>query len=115
MGKWIKTVDGGRFKYLVLPPKINGAMLLQLSSQGIAELFEASLRTARADGEGEAWNESANAVGSRVGRLLFAAVRNEALRWPGAVELLHEVGQQWQREAQHRQRMEEAHDLPVAS
>jgi ABC-type molybdate transport system permease subunit len=31
--RWIRTVNNGLFKYLVLPPKITGAMLLQLSSQ----------------------------------------------------------------------------------
>jgi hypothetical protein len=109
---WIKTVNGGRFKYLVLPPRVTGAMLLQLSSQGLADLFETSLRMARADGEGEAWNEAAHVVGSRIGRQLFAAVRAEALRWPGAAELLENMQA---REAEVRQRMEAGHDLPAAA
>ena len=80
--RWIHSVNNGLFKYLVLPPRITGAMLLQLSSQGLAELFEMSLRAARGEGEGEAWNEAlAQDVGLRVGKLLFAAARREAARW----------------------------------
>lgn len=80
---WIRTVNNGLFKYLVLPPKITGEMLLHLSSQALSELFDMSLRAARGVGEGEAWNEAlAKDVGIRVGRMLFAAVRKEAMRWP---------------------------------
>lgn len=50
--------------------------------EGWAELFEMSLRAARGEGEGEAWNEAlARDVGLRVGKLLFAAARREAARW----------------------------------
>ena len=49
-------MDDGRFKYLVLPPQITGAELLKLSSKGLAELFEMSLRRARGRGEGQAGN-----------------------------------------------------------
>ncbi|CAK9009705.1 unnamed protein product [Durusdinium trenchii] len=83
INKWIRTVNNGLFKYLVLPPKITGEMLLHLSSQALSELFDMSLRAARGVGEGEAWNEAlAKDVGIRVGRMLFAAVRKEAMRWP---------------------------------
>merc|ERR1711862_195252 len=106
-------VDAGRFKYLVLPPKITGKMLLRLSSQGLADLFGMSLRAARGEGEGGAWNETArSAVGARIGRQLFAAVQKEAVRWPGGAELLNEVQV---RQASERERMERFHDLPPQS
>jgi len=108
---WIKNVDNGRFKYLVLPPKITGGMLLQLSSQNMADLFETSLRAARGDDEGQAWNESArSAAGRKVGRMFFAAVRKEAMRWPAGAALLQNSQV---REDQERQRLEAAHDLPA--
>jgi len=110
---WIKTVDAGRFKYLVLPPKITGAILLRLSSQGLGDLFAMSLRAARGEGEGEAWNATTRAtVGANVGRQLFAAVRKEAMRWPGGAEFLEEVQV---RQASERQRMEQDHNLPPES
>ena len=109
--RWIRTVDKGRFKYLVLPPQITGAALLKLSSKGLAELFEMSLRRARGRGEGQAgiqelegvlgfgfrlrqaWNETAaKEVGFRIGRMVFAAVRRETLRWPDGAARLTEVG-----------------------
>mmetsp|Transcript_106908 Transcript_106908/g.300591 ORF Transcript_106908/g.300591 Transcript_106908/m.300591 type:complete len:619 (-) Transcript_106908:183-2039(-) len=107
---WIKTVDNGRFKYLVLPPKVTGAALLRLSSQGLADLFSTSLRAARGIGEGEAWNTSAgSAVGSHVGRLLFEAVRKEAMRWPAGPTMIQDAQLL---EAQERRTLEEGHDLP---
>lgn len=112
--KWIKTVDNGRFKYLVLPPKITGAMLLKLSSQGLADLFDMSLGEARVDNEGQAWNTTASSAAgvARVGRLLFNAVRKEAIQWEGGFTMLQEAKI---REAMDRQRAEEGHDLPPAS
>ncbi|CAE7354894.1 KIN13B, partial [Symbiodinium natans] len=111
--RWIRTVDDGRFKYLVLPPQITGAELLKLSSKGLAELFEMSLRRARGRGEGQAWNETAaRAVGFRIGRMVFAAVRREALRWPdGAARLLEAE----RMEAAERGLLEEGFDLPPES
>lgn len=107
---WIRTVNNGLFKYLVLPPKITGAMLLQLSSQGLAQLFDMSLRSARGMGEGEAWNEAlASDVGQRVGKLLFAAVRREAMRWPLEVK---DLPLQLRREAAEREMLEEGLGLP---
>ena len=61
--RWINTADNGRFKYLVLPPQITGAALLKLSSKGLAELFDMSLRQARGRGEGQAGvDQSSRAV-----------------------------------------------------
>jgi len=93
---WIRTVENGRFKYLVLPPRTTGKMLLQLSSQGLADMFEQSLGAARGQGEGEAWNETATgAIGAaHVGRRLFEAVRREAMRWQGAAEQLIDAQRQ---------------------
>merc|ERR1712187_954718 len=87
--------------------------LLQLSSQGLADLFETSLRIARGDEEGEAWNASANSgAGGRVGKLLFNAVRKEAMRWPDGAALLRQVQLRQDRE---QQVLEQAHDLPPIS
>jgi len=88
-------------------------MLLRLSSQGLADLFGMSLRAARGEGEGEAWNATTRAaVSANVGRQLFGAVRKEAMRWPGGLELLEEVEM---RQANERQRTERDHDLPLES
>ncbi|CAJ1345398.1 unnamed protein product, partial [Effrenium voratum] len=113
--RWIRTVHNGLFKYLVLPPKITGAALLQLSPPGFAELFDQSLRTARGVGEGEAWNEAAaQGAGLRVGRLLYGAVRREAMRWPEA-QAAPVLAAAERREAAERLRQEEGLDLPPAA
>jgi len=102
---WIRTVENGRFKYLVLPPRTTGKMLLQLSSQGLADMFEQSLRAARGQGEGEAWNETATgAIGAaHIGRRLFEAVRREAMRWQGADVYLQDAQRQAEQLFQLRQ------------
>eukprot|EP00434_Breviolum_minutum_P011549 symbB.v1.2.010184.t1/scaffold664.1/size175145/4 len=111
---WIRSVNNGLFKYLVLPPGVTGATLLQLSSQGLAELFEMSLRTARGVGEGEAWNEAlAGDVGLRVGRMLFAAVRKEAMRWPS--EGKESFAFSARQETEEREMLEEGLGLPPES
>ncbi|CAE7155904.1 DSK1 [Symbiodinium pilosum] len=108
--RWINTADNGRFKYLVLPPQITGAALLKLSSKGLAELFDMSLRQARGRGEGQAWNEAAaREVGLRIGRMFFAAVRREALRWPDGQSRLMEAERL---EATERGLLEEGLNLP---
>lgn len=83
--QWVRCVDGGRFAYLVLPPGVDGAALMSISSTGFASLFEQTLRKARTEAEGEAWNEAARAAaGSKIGKLLFNEVRKEAARWQSA-------------------------------
>jgi len=80
-------------------------MLLQLSSQGLADMFEQSLRAARGQGEGEAWNETATgAIGAaHIGRRLFEAVRREAMRWQGADVYLQDAQRQAEQLFQLRQ------------
>ncbi|CAE7887541.1 DSK1 [Symbiodinium sp. KB8] len=113
VSRWIRTVDNGRFKYLVLPPQITGAALLKLSSKGLAELFEMSMRRARGRGEGQAWNETAaREVGFRIGRMVFAAVRRETLRWPDGAARLIEAERL---EATERGLLEEGLNLPPES
>eukprot|EP00928_Gymnodinium_smaydae_P002084 TRINITY_DN10732_c0_g1_i1.p1 TRINITY_DN10732_c0_g1~~TRINITY_DN10732_c0_g1_i1.p1 ORF type:complete len:629 (-),score=115.48 TRINITY_DN10732_c0_g1_i1:467-2353(-) len=81
--EWVATVERGRFAQLVLPPQIDGAGLLALSSQRLATMFEGTMRAARGEGEGLAWNltgyEDGQGSGVKLGRALFAAVRREAL------------------------------------
>jgi len=81
--EWAATVERGRFAQLVLPPGLDGTGLLQLSAQGLAQMFERDLRGGRGEGEGRSWNVTGNLEGQGsgvvLGRALFAAVRREAL------------------------------------
>uniref|UniRef100_A0A0G4I1E1 Kinesin-like protein n=1 Tax=Chromera velia CCMP2878 TaxID=1169474 RepID=A0A0G4I1E1_9ALVE len=57
---WVRSVRGGRFASLELPPALNGKALSRLSPTNFVQLFEtAQLRAARAEKEGAAWNEAA--------------------------------------------------------
>mmetsp|Transcript_34453 Transcript_34453/g.78590 ORF Transcript_34453/g.78590 Transcript_34453/m.78590 type:complete len:577 (-) Transcript_34453:43-1773(-) len=90
--KWIKSLDNGRFKYMVLPPNMDGPRLLQLATQDLGTVFEQAIRTARVGTEGGAWNEAAGGeAGRRAGRLLFEAVRREALQWHNGDQRLKEA------------------------
>eukprot|EP00667_Euglena_gracilis_P005663 EG_transcript_5703 len=81
---WVASAEGGRFARLALPAGLDGRGLLGLSAQRLGELFEGTLRRARAEREGEAWaigvdvEEEAEATGTtRLGEALFLALRRE--------------------------------------
>jgi len=75
---WLRWAEGGRFAHLVLPPDLDGWRLLCTSPQGLSDLFEGTLRRARVDQEGEAWNVQVDRVGIEIGLQLFAAARRLA-------------------------------------
>mmetsp|Transcript_61202 Transcript_61202/g.171184 ORF Transcript_61202/g.171184 Transcript_61202/m.171184 type:complete len:588 (-) Transcript_61202:48-1811(-) len=102
--QWLSEAEGGQFAHLVVPPNLDGRRLLTTSPQGLAELFEGTLRRARGANEGEAWNVQAAIggmynedrgdmavegagdaaprelhIGDNFGRELFAAARRAAL------------------------------------
>lgn len=113
--QWLGEAEDGRFAHLVVPPSLDGRQLLTTSPQGLAELFEGTLRQGRGANEGEAWNVqaapggryherpegeeengeigpvemAATAADYRIaagfGRDLFAAARRAALASPAAV------------------------------
>eukprot|EP00929_Paragymnodinium_shiwhaense_P054936 TRINITY_DN27540_c0_g1_i1.p1 TRINITY_DN27540_c0_g1~~TRINITY_DN27540_c0_g1_i1.p1 ORF type:complete len:660 (-),score=179.34 TRINITY_DN27540_c0_g1_i1:234-2213(-) len=83
VAEWVASVEKGRFAELVLPPALDGRGLLALSSQGLATLFERTMRSGRGDIEGISWNIAGElegkGSGAKLGRALFAAVRREAI------------------------------------
>mmetsp|Transcript_11583 Transcript_11583/g.26971 ORF Transcript_11583/g.26971 Transcript_11583/m.26971 type:complete len:571 (-) Transcript_11583:51-1763(-) len=110
--KWIKTLDD-RFKYLVLPPNMDGQKLLQMSSQGIGEIFEQAMRSARGCNEGASWNEAAGGeAGRRAGRILFEAIRREASQWYNG-DFRFEEAQRMGAQALEQQRLEMYQQLDV--
>jgi hypothetical protein len=53
--KWITTVDGGIYSHVVLPPGLDGRMLMSMGQQRLSQLFSSYEREARGVGEGVAW------------------------------------------------------------
>eukprot|EP00747_Dinoflagellata_sp_TGD_P102470 gnl/TRDRNA2_/TRDRNA2_168676_c0_seq4.p1 gnl/TRDRNA2_/TRDRNA2_168676_c0~~gnl/TRDRNA2_/TRDRNA2_168676_c0_seq4.p1 ORF type:complete len:490 (+),score=81.23 gnl/TRDRNA2_/TRDRNA2_168676_c0_seq4:313-1782(+) len=75
---WLTVAESGRFAHLVVPPNLDGKMLLKMSPTGLSDLFEGTLRRARVENEGEAWNIQVDNLGQNIGRELFAAARRVA-------------------------------------
>ena len=81
---WVASAEGGRFAKLALPAGLDGRRLLELSAQRLGQLFEGTMRKARASHEGEAWAigvaEEGESVTDALGQALFKAVRRENQR-----------------------------------
>ena len=99
---WLRTVGGGKFAHVVLPPRTTGKSLMRLatSATSLASLFASAqgdaIRSARQDAEGASWvlgietfggpnggestSNSARHPGRDWGRELFEALRSEARR-----------------------------------
>lgn len=84
---WIGAVEGGRFAHVALPPGLDGAGLMKLSTMRLSQLFDGNLREARGENEGAAWTETLGGAGrvtredrDVVGRALFSALRRESRR-----------------------------------
>jgi len=83
---WIGAVEGGRFAHVALPPGLDGAGLMKLSTMRLSQLFDGTLRQGRGENEGSAWTEALGGMGrshearDTVGRALFAALRKESRR-----------------------------------
>jgi len=76
---WLSQVEGGRFAHVVVPPDLDGRVLLGTSAAGLSELFEGALGRARGEHEGDAWTVPVDRVGRNLGRDIFAAARREAI------------------------------------
>ena len=83
VAEWVAAAEGGRFAHLVLPPGLDGAMLLKLGANRLSQLFAGTQRAARGAQEGAAWTVAVDernidvSGSSATGRALFRAVRNE--------------------------------------
>lgn len=77
LNNWLAVADGGRFASLTLPPGLTGKDLMSLNSTSLSALFEGQLRTARIEGEGNAWVIGNNRGSSALGRDLFSALRKQ--------------------------------------
>jgi len=84
---WLGSADGGRFAHVALPPGLDGAGLMRLSTLRLSQLFEGTLRAARVAAEGSAWVETAagaerttTSATDTIGRALFNALRRESRR-----------------------------------
>mmetsp|Transcript_26661 Transcript_26661/g.63188 ORF Transcript_26661/g.63188 Transcript_26661/m.63188 type:complete len:569 (-) Transcript_26661:965-2671(-) len=80
---WLGAAEGGRFAHIALPPGLDGAGLMKLSTLRLSQLFEGTLRQARGANEGSAWTESLahdgpTAADDGLGRALFDALRRES-------------------------------------
>merc|ERR1711959_431025 len=71
---WVATVEGGRFARVALPAGIAGAGLLMLNARKLGELFAGDLRSARGEGETDAWVVSSE-VSDGLGRALHKCLR----------------------------------------
>ena len=106
---WIGAVEGGRFAHVALPPGLDGAGLMKLSTMRLSQLFDGTLREGRGEGEGSAWTEALGGSGrahearDAVGRALFAALRKESRRISEAESL-----------RRMRQRQADPHGSPIA-
>jgi len=76
---WLSEGEQGRFAHLVVPPNLTGEQLLSTSAEGLSDLFEGTMRRARVDHEGTAWNVQVDNLGADIGRDLFRAARRVAL------------------------------------
>ena len=77
---WLATADGGRFVNLALPEDIDGRGLMELDAVSLTDLFARELRSARRQGEGNAWVLEVDDEDGRLrmlGNALLSAVRRE--------------------------------------
>jgi hypothetical protein len=77
LNNWMAVTDGGRFASLTLPPGVTGKDLMSLNSTSLSALFEGQLRTARIEGEGDAWVIGNEKGSSALGRDLFSSLRKQ--------------------------------------
>ena len=75
--RWITTVDGGVYSHVVLPPNLDGRMLMSMGQQRLSQLFTNYERRARGIDEGVAWVEDAFIDDSHISRSLWEAIRRE--------------------------------------
>ena len=75
--RWITTVDGGVYSHVVLPPTLDGRMLMSMGQQRLSQLFTNYERRARGIDEGVAWVEDAFIDDSHISRSLWEAIRRE--------------------------------------
>ena len=75
--RWITTVDGGMYSHVVLPPGLDGRMLMSMGQQRLSNLFTNYEREARGNNEGVAWAEDAFIDDSHISRRLWETIRRE--------------------------------------